>query len=82
MRAYAMGSQGPTATTLSHFWLLGSKYQSEMGPKTKTNTYEFTVFSFVLTLPRNRSEWYELGDRVNLLTSFENGLSVLVYVCY
>jgi len=60
MRACAIGSQSLTSKTLSHFWLLGSKYQSEMGPKTKTNTYEFTVFSLVLTLslPRNRSEWY------------------------
>jgi len=60
MRACAMGSQSPTSTTLSHFWLLGSKYQHEMGPKMKTNTYKFTAFSLVLTfsLPRNKSEWY------------------------
>ena len=50
----------PTSTTLSHFWLLGSKYEHEMGPKTKTKTYEFTEFSLFLTLslPRNQSEWY------------------------
>ena len=35
MRACAIGSQSPTSTTLSHFWLLGSKYEHEMGPKTK-----------------------------------------------
>jgi len=61
MRACAIGSQSPTSTTLSHFWLLGSKYEHEMGPKTKTNsTYEFTEFSLFLTLslPRNQSEWY------------------------
>ena len=60
MRACAIGSQSPTSTTLSHFWLLGSKYEHEMGPKTKTNIYEFTEFSLVLTLslPRNQSEWY------------------------
>jgi len=58
MRACVIGSQSPTSTTLSHFSLLGSKYEHEMGPKTKTNTYEFTEFSLVLTLslPRNRSE--------------------------
>jgi len=60
MRACAMGSQSRTSTTLSHFWLLGSKYQAyqrEMDPKTKTNTYEFTAFSLVLTLslPRNQA---------------------------
>jgi len=55
-----------------------------MGPKTKTNTYEFTEFSLVLTLslPRNQSEWYLLGHRVHLLTFFENGISVLVSVRY
>ena len=60
MRACAIGSQSPTSTTLSHFWLLGSKYEHEMGPKTKTKTYEFTEFSLFLTLslPRNHSEWY------------------------
>jgi len=43
MRACAMGSPSPTSTTLSHFWLLGSKYEHKMGPKTKPNTkYEFT----------------------------------------
>jgi len=47
--ACAMCSQSPTSATLSHFWLLGSKYECEMGPKTKTNTYEFTEFSLVLT---------------------------------
>jgi len=54
-----MGSQSPTSTTLSHFWLLGSKYEREMGLKTKTNTYEFTEFSLVLifSLPSNHSEW-------------------------
>jgi len=54
MRACAIGSQSPTSTALSHFWLLGSKYEHEMDPKTKTNTYEFTEFSLVLTpsLPR------------------------------
>jgi len=57
MRACAMGSQSPT-TTLSHFWLLGSKYQREVGSKTKTNTYEFTVLVLTLSLPSNRSEWY------------------------
>jgi len=50
MRACTMGSQRPTCTTLSHFWLLGSKYEREMGPKTKINTYEVTEFSLVLTL--------------------------------
>jgi len=45
MRACAMGSQSPTSTTLTHFWLLGSKYQCEMDPKTKTNTYKFTAFT-------------------------------------
>ena len=60
MRACVMGSQSPTSTTLSHFWLLGSKYHREIDPKTKTNTYEFTAFSLVLTLglPCNQSEWY------------------------
>ena len=63
MRACAIGSQTPTSTTLSHFWLLGSKYEHELGPKTKTNTDEFTEFSLVLTLslPRNQTnsvtEW-------------------------
>ena len=58
MHASAIGSQSPTSTTLSHFRLLGSKYEHEMGPKTKTNTYEFTEFSLVPTfsLPRNQSE--------------------------
>jgi len=66
MRACAIGSQSPTSTTLSHCWLLGSKYEHEMGPKTKTNTYEFIEFSFFLTLslPRNQSQWYQLGDWV------------------
>jgi len=50
MRACAMGIQSPTSTTLSHFWLLGSKNEREMGPKTKTNAYEFTEFSLVLNL--------------------------------
>jgi len=60
MRTCAMSSLSPTSTTLSHFWQLGSKYEHEMGPKTRTNTYEFSVFSLVLTLslPRNQSEWY------------------------
>ena len=49
-RACVIGSQSPTSTTLSHLWLLRSKYEHEMGPKTKTNTYEFTEFSLVLTL--------------------------------
>jgi len=35
---------------LSHFWLLRSKYERKMGPKTKTNTYKFTESSLVLTL--------------------------------
>jgi len=58
MRAWAMGSQCSTSTTLSPFSLLGSKYEHEMGPKTKTNTYEFTEFSLFLTLslPRNQNE--------------------------
>ena len=50
MRACAIGSQSPTSTTLSHCWLLGQKNGREMGPKTETNTYEFTEFSLVLTL--------------------------------
>ena len=50
MRACAMGRQSPTSTTLSHFRLLGSKYEREMGPKTKTKTHEFTEFSLFLTL--------------------------------
>jgi len=50
MHACAMGSQSPTSTNLSHWWLLGWKYECEMGPETKTNTYEFTEFSLVLTL--------------------------------
>jgi len=56
MHTCAMRSQ---SSTLSHFWLLGSTDEHEMGPKTKTNTYEFTEFSLVLTLslPRNQSEW-------------------------
>ena len=60
MRACVIGSQSPTSTTLSHFWLLGSKYEHEMGPKTKTKTCDFTEFSLFLTLslPRNQSEWY------------------------
>jgi len=60
MRACAIGSQSPTSTTLSHFWLLRSKYEHEMGPKTRTKTYEFTEFSLSLTLslPCNQSEWY------------------------
>jgi len=60
MRACAVGSQSPTSTTLPHFWLLESKYQREMGPKTKPNTFKFTAFSLVLTLslPHNQSEWY------------------------
>ena len=60
MCACAICSQSPTSTNLSGFWLLGSKYEHEMGPKTKTNTYEFIEFSFVLTLslPGNQSEWY------------------------
>jgi len=60
MRACAIDSQTPTSTTLSHFWLLGSKYEHEMSPKAKTKTYEFTAFSLFLTLslPRNQSEWY------------------------
>ena len=41
-----MGSQSPTST-LSRFWLLGAKYEREMDPKTKTNTYELTDFSLV-----------------------------------
>jgi len=57
MRACAMGSQSPASTALSHFWVLGSNYEHKMGPKTKTNTYEFTEFSLVLTLslPRNQN---------------------------
>jgi len=47
MRACAMGSRSPT---LSHFWLLGSMYEREMGQKTKTNTYEFTEFSLLPTV--------------------------------
>ena len=39
MHACAIGSQSPTSTTLSHFWILESKYEHEMGPKTKTKTY-------------------------------------------
>ena len=60
MRTCAMGSQSPTSITLLHFWLLRSKYEHDMGPKTKTNTYEFTEFSLVLTLSLhcNQSEWY------------------------
>ena len=60
MRACEICCQSPTSTTLSHFWLLGSKYEHEMGPKTKTKTYEFTEFSLFITLslPRNQSEWY------------------------
>jgi len=50
MHACAMGSQSPTSTTLSHFWLPGSKYERDMGPKTKTITYEYTEFSLVLSL--------------------------------
>jgi len=50
VRACAMGRQSPTSTTLSHFRLLGSKYEREMGPKTKTKTHEFTEFSLFLTL--------------------------------
>jgi len=50
MRACAMFNQSPTSTTLSHFWLLGSKNEREMGPKSKTNTYELTEFSLILTL--------------------------------
>jgi len=45
-----MGSQSPTIKSLSHFSLLGTKYEWEMGPKKKTNTYKFTEFSLVLTL--------------------------------
>jgi len=56
--ACAFGSQSPTSTTLSHFWL-GSKHKHEIGPKAKTNTQKCTEFSLVLTfsLPRNQSEW-------------------------
>ena len=50
MRARAMGNQSPTSTTSSQFWQMGSHYEREMGPKTKTNTHELTEFSLVLTL--------------------------------
>jgi len=46
----AMSSQSQFSKTLSQFRLLGSKYEREMDPKTKTNTFEFTEFSLVLTL--------------------------------
>jgi len=45
-----MGSQSPTSKTLSHFSLLGLRYEHEVGPKTKTKTYEFTGLNLVLTL--------------------------------
>jgi len=35
MRVCVIGSQTPTSTTFSHFWLLGSKYEHEMRPKRK-----------------------------------------------
>ena len=50
LRACAMGSQSLPSKPLSHFRLLGSKYEREMGLKTKTNTYKSTGFSLVLTL--------------------------------
>ena len=50
MRACSGGRQSPTSTTLSRFGLLESKYDREMGSKMKTNTYEVTEFSLVLTL--------------------------------
>jgi len=45
-----MDSQSATSTTLPHFWLLGSEYEHEIGPKTKTNTHEYPEFSLLLTL--------------------------------
>ena len=45
-----MSSQSQFSKTLSQFRLLGLKYEREMDPKTKTNTFEFTEFSLVLTL--------------------------------
>ena len=50
MRACAVGSLSPTSTTRSCFGLLGPKFERKMGTKTKTNTYEFTKFSLVLSL--------------------------------
>ena len=50
LRTCAMGSQSPISTPSSHFCLLGSRYELEMGPKAKTNTYGFTWFTLVLTL--------------------------------
>jgi len=80
MRACAIGSQSPTSTTLSRFWLLGSKYERETDPKTKTDTYEFTGFSLVLNVAYlaikvsdtdSMTEWiYSLKTVIHFLSVF------------